>query len=320
MLKIIYAGTPEFAVPALEALLKSEHRLVAVYTQPDRPAGRGQKIQASPVKICAQTNNIPVHQPSSLKTPAEFACLENYQADLIVVAAYGLLLPLQVLELPRLGCINIHASLLPRWRGAAPIQRAIQAGDEQTGITIMQMDEGLDTGDILLSESLSIDADWNAAQLHDQLRQLGVLLLLKAINRLDSGQLEATQQDHHRSTYAARVSKQEAEIDWRKDADTLQREIRAFVPWPVSFTQLGNTSVRIWHAQANTGYSPNAPGEIIDHNRKGIIVSCRESVIQITRLQLAGKTQTSAAQLLNSRNLTGMHFTPLSQGLSALKK
>lgn len=313
MLKIIYAGTPEFAIPALEALLKSEHRILAVYTQPDRPAGRGQKLQASPVKICAQASNIPVHQPVSLKNPDEYERIASFQADLMVVAAYGLLLPREVLELPRLGCINIHASLLPRWRGAAPIQRAIQAGDENTGITIMQMDEGLDTGDILISESLPIGADWNAAQLHDCLSELGVPLLLEAISGLESGRLEATRQAHHRSTYAARLSKQEAEIDWSKDADTLIREIRAFAPWPVSFTQLENKYIRIWQARVDTGYSPNLPGEIIDHNRGGVFVSCRDSVIQITRLQLAGKTQSSAAQLLNSRDLTGMRFAPLGQ-------
>ena len=312
MLKIIYAGTPEFAVPALEALLQSEHRVVAVYTQPDRPAGRGRKVQASPVKICAQAHRIPVRQPESFDELVECERLAAYRADLMVVAAYGLLLPLQVLELPRLGCINIHASLLPRWRGAAPVQRAIQAGDENTGITIMQMDEGLDTGDILIAESLPIAADWNSAELHDRLKQLGAQLLMEAVNRLDSGQIEATRQDHG-SSYAARLSKQEAEIDWRKDADTLEREIRAFVPWPVSFTHLEGENVRIWQAEVDTSHFPGSPGQIIDHNRKGIFVGCRDSVIQITQLQLAGKTRSSAAQLLNSKNLTGMRFTAFGQ-------
>ncbi|MEE8365534.1 MAG: methionyl-tRNA formyltransferase [Gammaproteobacteria bacterium] len=308
MLKIIYAGTPEFAVPALEALLQSEHRVLAVYTQPDRPAGRGRKIQASPVKTCALAHNIPVYQPDSFKNSAACERLASFEADLMVVAAYGLLLPLQVLELPRLGCINIHASLLPRWRGAAPIQRAIQAGDKKTGITIMQMDEGLDTGDILIFESLSIGADWNSAELHDRLKQLGSQLLMEAVDKLESGVLEATRQDHERSSYAARLSKQEAEIDWNKNAATLQREIRAFVPWPVSFTHLENKNVRIWQARIESGHTVNLPGQIIDHNHDGIYVSCRDSVLQITRLQLAGKIQFSAAQLLHSTNLTGMRF------------
>ncbi|MFV2032732.1 MAG: methionyl-tRNA formyltransferase [Gammaproteobacteria bacterium] len=314
MLKIIYAGTPEFAVPALETLLQSRHQLVAVYTQPDRPAGRGQKIKASPVKTCALSQNIPVYQPESLGNPAEIERLAGFQADLMVVAAYGLLLPPQLLELPRLGCINIHASLLPRWRGAAPIQRAIQAGDKKTGITIMQMDEGLDTGDMLIFESLPIHPDWNSAELHDRLKLLGAQLLIEAVDKLDSGQLVSIHQDHERSTYAARLSKQEAEIDWNKDADTLHREIRAFVPWPVSCTHLDNTNIRIWAAQLDTSHSPQAPGEIVGHNRDGIFVSCRDSVLQITRFQLAGKRQSSAAQLLNSKNLTGLRFASHGRG------
>ncbi len=319
MLKIIYAGTPEFAVPALEALLQSRHEVLAVYTQPDRPAGRGQKIQASPVKTCALAHNIPVYQPASFKIGSACEQLANFRADLMVVAAYGLILPLQVLELPRLGCINIHASLLPRWRGAAPIQRAIQAGDEKTGITIMQMDEGLDTGDMLISSSLSIRADWSAAELHDHLKLLGAQLLMKAVDKLDSGLLEATRQDNERSTYASRLSKQEAEIDWNRNADTLQREIRAFVPWPVSFTSLDNKNLRIWQAQVDTNCSANLPGHIIDHNAEGIFVSCRDSVLQITQLQMAGKTRCSAAQLLNSRNLTGMRFAWRYDSLSSAR-
>lgn len=308
MLKIIFAGTPEFAVPSLEALLQSEHRVLAVFTQPDRPAGRGRKIQASPVKNCALAHNIPVYQPDSFKDSADCERLASFRADLMVVAAYGLLLPLQVLEIPRLGCINIHASLLPRWRGAAPIQRAIQAGDEKTGITIMQMDEGLDTGDMLICASLSIGADWDAAELHDRLKLLGSRLLMEAVDKLESGALEATRQDHERSSYAARLSKQEAEIDWNKNADTLRREIRAFVPWPVSFTHLENKNVRIWRARIESSCSADVPGQIIDHNRDGIFVSCRDSVLQITQLQLAGKTRSSAAQILNSGNLSGMRF------------
>ena len=308
-MKIIYAGTPEFAVPALETLMRSEHQVVAVYTQPDRRAGRGQKIQPGPVKIYALEHNIPVYQPVSFNDSAECKQLAGLGADLMVVAAYGLLLPLQVLEIPRLGCINIHASLLSRWRGAAPIQRAILAGDEHSGITIMQMDEGLDTGDILKSQSIEIGKDWTSSDLHDHLKLLGAQLVIEALEGLESGQLEALPQDHEGSCYAPRLSKLEAKIDWNSRAETLEREIRAFIPWPVSFTQLNDKNLRIWKAQVDTQYPPAKPGEIIEHNRDGIFVSCNDSVLKITQLQLAGKSQTQASQLLNSWNLTGMRFS-----------
>lgn len=308
MLKIIYAGTPEFAVPALESLLRSEHRVLAVYTQPDRPAGRGRKLHPSPVKACALAHRVPVFQPVSFKNPVDRQQFGYFQADLMVVAAYGLLLPTNVLDTPRLGCVNIHASLLPRWRGAAPIQRAILAGDEETGITIMQMAKGLDTGDMLASLSLPIAPDWTAADLHDQLKFLGAELLIDTLAKLETGKLDARQQDNSLATYASKLTKQEARIDWNRDAETIQRQIRAYVPWPVSFTQLQAERLRIWSAGIDASHEGSKPGQVIDHNQSGLFVSCRDSVLQVTELQFAGKKKCGAAEAANARNLSGQQF------------
>lgn len=308
MLKIIYAGTPEFAVPALELLVQSEHDVIAVYTQPDRPAGRGRILAQSPVKVCALKHDINVYQPQSLKAESEITHLASFNPDLIVVAAYGLLLPPSVLSIPRLGCINIHASLLPRWRGAAPIQRAIQAADQESGISIMQMDAGLDTGDILATSCVTILAEWTSADLNNRLQQLGAGLLMETLEQLDSGEPTRVPQDNAYATYAHRIEKSEARIDWNKNAETIQREIRAFVPWPVSFTSLDGDSVRVWRAEIDTSYDGDVPGRIIEHNRTGIFVSCKDSVLHITNLQFAGKKRLTAAEALNARDLTGMHF------------
>ena len=308
MLKIIFAGTPEFAVPALELLLESDHKLVAVYTQPDRPAGRGRHLQQSPVKSCALATGIPVFQPESFKKNEELQLLKELNADLMVVAAYGLILPLEILNAPRLGCLNIHGSLLPRWRGAAPIQRAILAGDSETGVTIMQMDEGLDTGDMLARRAINISPDCTAGDLHDELSQLGAELLMTTISRLESG-LKAEKQDDSKACYAAKLVKSEAAIDWSKDAIVLGREIRAFVPWPVSFTRLDQTIIRIWKADITETTKEDEPGRIINHDRTGIFVACGTGILRIDELQFAGKKPTDAKQLLNSRNLTGMCFS-----------
>jgi methionyl-tRNA formyltransferase len=308
MLKIIYAGTPEFAVPALELLVQSEHDVVAVYTQPDRPAGRGRMLAQSPVKVCALKHDINVYQPQALKAESEITHLASFNPDLIVVAAYGLLLPPSVLSIPRLGCINIHASLLPRWRGAAPIQRAIQAADQESGISIMQMDAGLDTGDILATSCVTILAEWTSADLNDRLQQLGAGLLMETLEQLVSGEPTRVPQDNASATYAHRIEKSEARIDWNKNAETIQREIRAFVPWPVSFTSLDGDPVRVWRAGIDTSHDGDVPGRIIEHNRTGIFVSCKDSVLHITDLQFAGKKRLAAAEVLNARDLTGMHF------------
>ena len=308
MLKIIYAGTPEFSVPALEALLRSKHEVVAVYTQPDRPAGRGRKLQQSPIKGCALSHDIPVYQPQSFKTNEDIQSLIDIKADLMVVAAYGLLLPQAVLDAPRLGCINIHASLLPRWRGAAPIQRAILAGDAETGITIMQMALGLDTGDMLANQSVSIDPDWSAGDLHDELMTVGAELLLPTLDRLIDGDLAPEAQNDAETCYAAKLTKQEAKIDWGKPALDSQREIRAFNPWPVSFTHLDGKMLRIWQAKSIDEQSDAEAGFITRHNKEGVFVSCGDGVLQVTELQFAGKNRCSAAQALNGRNLTGLRF------------
>ena len=308
MLNIIYAGTPEFAVPALELLVQSEHDVVTVYTQPDRPAGRGRILAQSPVKECALKHDINVNQPQSLKVESEITHLASFNPDLIVVTAYGLLLPPSVLRIPRLGCINIHASLLPRWRGAAPIQRAIQAGDQESGISIMQMDVGLDTGDILATSSVTILAEWTSADLSDRLQQLGAGLLMETLEQLDSGEPTRVPQDNASATYAHRIEKSEGRIDWNKDARTIRAEIRAFVPWPVSFTSLDDDTVRVWRAEIDTSHDGDVPGRIIEHSRTGIFVSCKGSVLHITELQFAGKKRLAAAEALNARDLTGMHF------------
>jgi methionyl-tRNA formyltransferase len=308
MLKIIYAGTPEFAVPALKRLMQSEHQVLAVYTQPDRPAGRGRKLMQSPVKVCALAHDIPVFQPESLKDPSEQLKLAALKPDLMVVAAYGLILPLAVLDAPGLGCINIHASLLPRWRGAAPIQRAVMAADKESGITIMQMDEGLDTGNMLAASKLPILPEWTSADLHDELKQLGADLLMQTLTKLELNQLSGQVQNDSEANYAHRLEKAEAQINWHKDAMTIRQETRAFVPWPVSFTHLDEKILRVWQAEVDLTHSPENPGYIIEHNRDGIFVGCKNSVLRISELQFAGKKRLTAAEALNAKNLTGQCF------------
>ena len=305
MSKLIYAGTPEFAVAALESLLRSEHQVVAVYTQPDRPAGRGRKLQQSPVKRCALEAGLPVFQPSDFQSAEDLQQLRQFDADLMVVAAYGLLLPPAVLEAPRLGCINIHASLLPRWRGASPIQQAILAGDDKTGVCLMKMDQGLDTGDIILQRSLSIDAQWNAAQLHDALAPLGAELLLEAMQDLESTLRHARAQPESGVSYAPRLVKQQAKVEWSKPVAVLLREIRAYNPWPVSFCFQQQESIRLWSARAGAGFDLDQPGRVVAHNRDGVFVSCGDAVLQITELQFAGRKRCTAAQALNSGDLSG---------------
>ncbi|MDH3221734.1 MAG: methionyl-tRNA formyltransferase [Gammaproteobacteria bacterium] len=305
MLEIIYAGTPEFAVPALQALLQGEHSVVAVYTQPDRPAGRGRKLQASPVKRCALEHGLELRQPQDFRSEQDVAALRELQADLMIVAAYGLLLPQGVLSAPRLGCINIHASLLPRWRGASPIQQAILAGDTHSGVTLMKMDRGLDTGDMIASRSLAIDPQWSAGDLHDRLAPLGASLLMDSLAEIESALAHARVQDESLVTYAPRLSKQQAEIDWSKPKGQLLREIRAFNPWPVSYTFIEQDSLRLWRATACDRASAGRPGEVLAHDVDGVYVACRDGVLQVTELQFAGRNRCNAAEALNARNLQG---------------
>ena len=252
-LRIIFAGTPDFAARHLQALLDSEHQVVAVYSQPDRPAGRGQQLQASPVKQLALAHQIPVFQPKSLKKSKAQSELAALNADLMVVVAYGLILPAVVLQTPKLGCINVHGSLLPRWRGAAPIQRALWAGDLDTGVTIMQMDEGLDTGAMLSKVSLPIEPTDTSATLYDKLAEVGPKALLQALTDLPVLQQHAVVQDDRQANYAEKLSKEEAQLDFRKTAAALEREIRAFNPWPVSYLQLASQQLKVWQARTESG-------------------------------------------------------------------
>jgi len=304
-LRIVYAGTPEFAVPALQALIDSPHEVVAVYTQPDRPAGRGRKLRASPVKQLALAHDLPVEQPTSLRDEQAQAHLADLRPDLMVVAAYGLILPKAVLETPRLGCINIHASLLPRWRGAAPIQRAILAGDRETGVTIMQMDEGLDTGAMLLKRALPIAEDDTAASLHDRLAVLGAEALMEALPGIMDGSLEAIPQNEAEATYAAKLDKAEARIDWQQPAEHIARQVRAFNPWPVAQAELDGQPLRIWEARAVDRPAQAEPGTVVAESAEGIDVAAGEGCLRITRLQLPGGKQLPAATFLNGRSLAG---------------
>lgn len=299
-LKLIFAGTPDFAAHHLQVLIDSPHQVVACYTQPDRPAGRGKKLQASPVKQLAATHEIPVHQPKSLKNAAEQALLSNHNADLMVVVAYGLILPVEALSAPRLGCINVHASLLPRWRGAAPIQRAIEAGDSATGITIMQMDEGLDTGDMLLTSECAILSTDTGGSLHDRLLALGGPALMDVLEQLHSGTALPQKQDNAESSYATKMTKTEAAISWQQSAEVLERKIRAFNPFPVTFTtckNAPNARIRIW--QAYIGEATKAsPGTICALTENAVIVACGEGSLQLTNIQLPGKRAMAVADIL----------------------
>ncbi|MDY6830086.1 MAG: methionyl-tRNA formyltransferase [Pseudomonadota bacterium] len=290
MLRIVFAGTPSFAATALEGLLETGHLVVAAYTQPDRPAGRGRALRASPVKTLARAHQIPVHQPTTLKDPAEWAALCALSADVMVVAAYGLILPQQVLNGPRLGCLNIHASLLPRWRGAAPIQRALLAGDRETGVSIMQMDAGLDTGDVLARRSCRIAPQDTAGSLHDRLATLGSQALLEVLDQLESDTPPRPEpQPAEGASYAAKISKQEAAIDWTCASEWVDRLVRAFNPTPVAFTELEGQRVRIWkgHPEPQVA-ATEPPGTLLRIAAGTARVACGSGTFAIEQLQFAG--------------------------------
>lgn len=318
-LRLVFAGTPDFAATHLQALLTSRHEIVAAYTQPDRPAGRGKKLHASPVKELALAAGIPVLQPASLRGTEARAELAALRADVMVVVAYGLILPQAVLDTPRLGCINVHASLLPRWRGAAPIQRAIEAGDSASGITIMQMDAGLDTGAMLARESLPIAAGTSAGMLHDQLAAIGPPLLLQVLDSLPAYRRAALPQEDAGATYARKIDKSEAALDWSRDAAELARTVAAFNPFPICYGLLAGERVRIWEASAESlpdATDSAAPGTVLSADRDGILVSCGEGALRVRRLQLPGGRALPAADILNARGalfVPGCRFEPGSQ-------
>jgi methionyl-tRNA formyltransferase len=327
-MRIVFAGTPEFAVPPLAALVASRHEVVGVLTQPDRPAGRGRRIEAGAVKEFALTRSLPVAQPTTLRTPEGRAALEAWRPDLMVVVAYGLLLPPEALALPRLGCLNIHASLLPRWRGAAPIQRAILAGDTETGVAIMQMDAGLDTGPVLLERRIAIGTDDDSAALHAMLSALGAAALLEAIDGLEAGTLHPQPQPAAGATYASKIDKSEARIDWREDACAIARRVRAFRPWPIAETRYRGEQLRIHRARAlpegarsdgsrSDGALPGpattvgsaVPGTVLGLEGDMLMVACGCGRLGILELQRAGRRSIGAREFAQGLQATGEVLT-----------
>ncbi len=307
-MKVIFAGTPHFAASALNALI-GEHQIVGVLTQPDRPSGRGMQINASPVKQLALQHGLKVLQPQTLKTEQAQQEIASLGGDVMVVAAYGLILPKAVLDLPRHGCLNIHASLLPRWRGAAPIQRAILAGDKETGITIMQMDEGLDTGDMLLKKPCPIQNEDNAQTLHDRLSALGAECILEALELLAANRLVPVQQDDGAACYAAKLQKAEAAIDWSQDAAQIERAVRAYNPYPVCQANLNGTVLKIWQAEVCAGMQ-GKPGEVLALDRQGIVVACGKDALRLLTLQRPGGKAQSAVQVMQAAAVkVGDHFS-----------
>ncbi|GAD62752.1 methionyl-tRNA formyltransferase [Aquipseudomonas alcaligenes] len=298
-MRIVFAGTPEFAAQHLQALLDAGRQIVAVYTQPDRPAGRGQKLMPSPVKQLALQHGIAVYQPQTLRDPAAQAELAALTPDLMVVVAYGLILPQVVLDTPRLGCINSHASLLPRWRGAAPIQRAIEAGDASSGVTVMQMEAGLDTGPMMLKVTTTITAEDTGGSLHDRLATLGSQAVVEAVTKLAAGELRGEVQDDSLATYAHKLNKDEARLDWSRPAVELERLVRAFNPWPICHSTLNGEALKIHAAQLGEGQG--TPGSVLAADKSGLTVACGEGALRLTRLQLPGGKPLSFADLYNSR-------------------
>jgi methionyl-tRNA formyltransferase len=303
-LRVVFAGTPEFSVPCLEACRASGAEVVAVYTQPDRPAGRGRKLTPSPVKQAAVAAGISVEQPESLKSDEARATLAAYAPDLMVVVAYGLILPRKVLAIPRLGCWNVHASLLPRWRGAAPIQRAILAGDSESGVDLMQMEAGLDTGPVLLERRTPISGEDTGGSLHDRLSMLGADVLAEGLARVMAGEtLNAQAQPDEGVTYAHKLDKAEARLDFTRPAIELERQVRAFDPWPVAEGEVAGETLRIWAARAIDG--SGAPGSVLGVSREGIDIACGEGALRVTALQRAGGKRITAADYCNAMKTRG---------------
>ncbi|MFM2656227.1 methionyl-tRNA formyltransferase [Vibrio owensii] len=300
-LRIVFAGTPDFAARHLAALLSSEHEVIAVYTQPDRPAGRGKKLTASPVKTIALEHDIPVYQPENFKSDEAKQQLADLNADIMVVVAYGLLLPQVVLDTPKLGCINVHGSILPRWRGAAPIQRSIWAGDAETGVTIMQMDIGLDTGDMLKIATLPIEASDTSASMYEKLAGLGPDALIDCLADIATGKAEPVKQDDELANYAKKLSKEEARIDWNDDAAHIERCVRAFNPWPMSHFEAAENSIKVWQSRVAERTSDKPAGTIVQADKTGIYVATGNGTLVLEQLQVPGKKAMSVQDILNSR-------------------
>lgn len=301
-LRILFAGTPDFAASSLQALLDAGHDVVGVYTQPDRPAGRGRKLTPSPVKKVALEHELPVYQPLNFKQEEDRQTLADLNADLMIVVAYGLLLPKAVLEAPRLGCINVHASLLPRWRGAAPIHRALLAGDSETGVTIMQMDEGLDTGAMLLKKSCPITATETSGELHDKLAQIGAEALLESLPGIADQSIHHEIQDGSAANYAHKLEKAEGEIDWQRSAAEIAIQIRGLSPWPVAYSSLNGSPLRIWYAEAtDQNCEGAAAGTIIRTDKKAIYVACGDNALKLLKIQLPGSKAMECSAVLNAK-------------------
>ena len=308
-MRILFAGTPDFAVPSLKALVAAGHDIAAVLTQPDRPAGRGRRTVAGPVKDCARALGIEILQPESLKSPSILADLRRLEPRVMVVVAYGILLKRKVLDIPERGCINVHASLLPRWRGAAPIQRAIEAGDSETGISIMQMDEGLDTGPVLARRATPIASRDTSGSLHDRLAVIGAELLVETLREIERGSAKATPQDESMATYASKITADDAWVHWRRPAVQIERQIRAMDPWPVARTIHGERTIRIWQADVVRDGGTTAPGEVIRSGPDGIDIACGEGELRVKVLQREGGKRMTVAEFLNGYRIdAGEYF------------
>lgn len=298
-LKIIFCGTPEFSVPVLRALVDSPHEVLGVFTPPDRPAGRGQKIIFSPVKALALEKNLAVFQPKTLRDAEVQKTLEDFKPDLMVVVAYGLILPPEVLSIPKYGCLNVHASLLPRWRGAAPIQRAILAGDKITGVTIMQMDKGLDTGEMLLKSSCEIMPMDTSQDLHDRLSQMGAKALMEVLTLVEKNKLNPEKQNEVQSCYAEKIQKLESKINWQDSSEKIHNLIRAFNPWPGAFTDFMGKSLKIWRAEIIPQKNTEKPGVLVELDKNGFEIATKNGALRILELQMPGGKHVSAKDFIN---------------------
>ena len=303
-MRIIFAGTPEFAVPSFNRLIEKRFQVAAVYTQSDRPAGRGRGVRVGPVKLAAQRASVPIYQPASLKSEEEARQMESLRPDIVVVVAYGLILPDRILDLPPLGCLNVHASLLPRWRGAAPIARALEAGDHFTGVSLMKMDAGLDTGPVYATRKAPIEPEDDAGTIHDKLAVMGAELLTDSLPQIASNEMVAQPQSEQGVNYAAKLSKAEAEIDWSRPAQVVANKVRAFCPWPVASARYGEHRIRVLQARALDGAVHSlTPGSVVAAGKDGIDVACGQGTIRLLRLQREGGKPLRADQFLNGFEL-----------------